>query len=258
MGGARGEHAAAVALAAGHVDDVAAGAAGGDPLVDRQVPAVPVVLLGDVGQRALAGQGERRHAVGLVVAACTPASGSRPRECTRVARAGDPGNRAYGPTDRLSRLMAAPATAERSTTSTSATTTSRPSTTTRSGASTTASSARARSPASSPRRSAARSATTGAASRSAPARATSASTSPLAGVDRRLHRHRHLTRDARRAVEDRGDARASRPPASAPRPPSCRSRTTRSTSSSATRSCTTCPTSTAPSPSSCACSGPAA
>ncbi len=38
----------------------------GDPLVDRQVAPEPVVLLGHVGQRALAGQRQRGHAVGLV------------------------------------------------------------------------------------------------------------------------------------------------------------------------------------------------
>ena len=38
----------------------------GDPLVDDEVAAEPVVLLRHVGQRALAGQLERRHARGLV------------------------------------------------------------------------------------------------------------------------------------------------------------------------------------------------
>src|SRR5919199_470515 len=40
--------------------------AGGDPLVDRQVAAEPVVLLGDVGQRPLARQVQGRDAGGLV------------------------------------------------------------------------------------------------------------------------------------------------------------------------------------------------
>ena len=38
----------------------------GDPLVDDEMAAVPVVLLRHVRQRALAGQRQRRHAVGLV------------------------------------------------------------------------------------------------------------------------------------------------------------------------------------------------
>ena len=56
------EHVGAVALAAGHVDDAQAADARGDPLVDDEVAAEPVVLLGHVGQRALAGQLERRDA----------------------------------------------------------------------------------------------------------------------------------------------------------------------------------------------------
>ena len=59
------QHVHPVALAAGHVDHVAALAALGHPLVDGQVAAEPVVLGGHVGQRALAGQLERRHALGL-------------------------------------------------------------------------------------------------------------------------------------------------------------------------------------------------
>jgi hypothetical protein len=55
----------AVALAAGHVDHVAAGAALGDPLVHREVAAEPVVLGGHVGKRPLARQLERRDALGL-------------------------------------------------------------------------------------------------------------------------------------------------------------------------------------------------
>ena len=65
VAGAPGEHVHPVALSAGHVDDVAARAALGDPLVHRQVAAEPVVLGGHVGERALAGQLERRHALGL-------------------------------------------------------------------------------------------------------------------------------------------------------------------------------------------------
>ena len=42
------------------------GHARGDPFVDRQMAAEPVVLLGHVGQRALPGQRQRRHALGLV------------------------------------------------------------------------------------------------------------------------------------------------------------------------------------------------
>ncbi len=36
-----------------------------DPLVDDEMAAVPVVLLGDVGEGPLAGQLQRRHALGL-------------------------------------------------------------------------------------------------------------------------------------------------------------------------------------------------
>ena len=64
-GGAR-EDVRAVALAARHVDHALAPHALGDPLVDDEMAPVPVVLLGDVGERPLAGQGERRHALGLV------------------------------------------------------------------------------------------------------------------------------------------------------------------------------------------------
>ncbi len=55
-----------VPLAAGHVDDPPAGHLPGDPLVDDQMAPVPVVLLRHVGQRPLAGQRQRRHAIGLV------------------------------------------------------------------------------------------------------------------------------------------------------------------------------------------------
>jgi hypothetical protein len=65
-GGGAGEDVGAVALAAGHIEDPQTGGAGGDPLVDDEVAPVPVVLLGQVGQRALAGQRQRRHARRLV------------------------------------------------------------------------------------------------------------------------------------------------------------------------------------------------
>jgi hypothetical protein len=60
------QHVGAVTLAAGHVDHLQAGHAGGDPFVDDQMPAKPVVLLRHVRERALAGQGQRGNAVGLV------------------------------------------------------------------------------------------------------------------------------------------------------------------------------------------------
>ena len=60
------QHAAAIALAAGHVDDLQPRDPVANPLVDDQVALVPVVLLWHVGQRALAGEGQRRDAVGLV------------------------------------------------------------------------------------------------------------------------------------------------------------------------------------------------
>jgi hypothetical protein len=50
------QHLDPIALAAGHVDHLAARAALGHPLVDGEVAAEPVVLGGHVGQRALAGQ----------------------------------------------------------------------------------------------------------------------------------------------------------------------------------------------------------
>ena len=56
----------AVPLPAGHVDHPVADRARADPLVDDEVATKPVVLLGDVGQRALAGEAERRDALGLV------------------------------------------------------------------------------------------------------------------------------------------------------------------------------------------------
>ena len=62
----RASTAAAVALAAREVDDLAAVHALRDPLVDHEVALVPVVLLGHVGQRALAGQVQRRDAGRLV------------------------------------------------------------------------------------------------------------------------------------------------------------------------------------------------
>jgi hypothetical protein len=64
--GAAGQHLAAVALAARHVHDVEAGASLRHPLVDGLVAAKPVVLGRDVGQRALAGERQRRHARRLV------------------------------------------------------------------------------------------------------------------------------------------------------------------------------------------------
>ena len=60
------EHGGAVALAAREVDDLAPVGALRDPLVDHQVAAVPVVLFGDVGERALAGQVQGRDAGRLV------------------------------------------------------------------------------------------------------------------------------------------------------------------------------------------------
>ena len=63
--GAR-QHVGAVALAARHVDDAQPAHLCGDPLVDDEVAGEPVVLLGHVGQRALAGQRQRRDAGRLV------------------------------------------------------------------------------------------------------------------------------------------------------------------------------------------------
>ena len=79
------QHRAAVALAAGEVDDAAAVRARRDPLVDDEVAAVPVVLLRHVGQRALAREVERRDARRAgragrrARAPCAGANRSRPR-----------------------------------------------------------------------------------------------------------------------------------------------------------------------------------
>jgi hypothetical protein len=67
LGGPPGQQVGAVALAAGEVDDPQPLAARGDPLVDGHVPPVPVVLLGNVRQRPLAGQFEGRDALRLVL-----------------------------------------------------------------------------------------------------------------------------------------------------------------------------------------------
>jgi hypothetical protein len=61
-----GQDRRSVALAGGEVDDAPAVGARRDPLVDDEVPPEPVVLLGDVGQRPLARERERRHARRLV------------------------------------------------------------------------------------------------------------------------------------------------------------------------------------------------
>jgi hypothetical protein len=63
---ARGEHGRAVALAARHVDHAEARDLPGHPLVDGEVAAEPVVLLGDVRERALAVERERRDSGRLV------------------------------------------------------------------------------------------------------------------------------------------------------------------------------------------------
>ncbi len=60
------EQGRAVPLAAGQVDHAPPVRPRGDPLVDREVAAEPVVLLRHVRQRALAGERERWHAVGLI------------------------------------------------------------------------------------------------------------------------------------------------------------------------------------------------
>ncbi len=61
-----GERGRAVALSAGEVGNIKARHAVGDPLVHRKVAPVPVILLWEVRQGALAGQLERRHMVGLI------------------------------------------------------------------------------------------------------------------------------------------------------------------------------------------------
>jgi hypothetical protein len=61
-----GQQVRAIALATGHVDDAQAAHLAADPLVHDEVPLEPVVLLGNVGQRALAGELQRRHAGRLI------------------------------------------------------------------------------------------------------------------------------------------------------------------------------------------------
>jgi hypothetical protein len=56
----------AVALAAGEIRNAEATRTLGDPLVHGQVAPVPIVLLGDVREGALAGERKWRHAFGLV------------------------------------------------------------------------------------------------------------------------------------------------------------------------------------------------
>jgi hypothetical protein len=60
------EHVSAIALAAGHVDNAQTAHAGGDPFVDDEVAAEPVVLLWHVWKRALAGERQRRHPLRLI------------------------------------------------------------------------------------------------------------------------------------------------------------------------------------------------
>ena len=66
-GGVTGQHIGPVALAARHVEHDRTGNPRGDPFVHRQMPAIPVVLGGDVGERALTVQLERRDSRGLVL-----------------------------------------------------------------------------------------------------------------------------------------------------------------------------------------------
>ena len=67
VGRRSGEHVGAVALSTGEIGDPEATHPSRDPLVHGQVPAKPVVLLGNVGQRALPREGKRRDAGGLVL-----------------------------------------------------------------------------------------------------------------------------------------------------------------------------------------------
>ena len=61
------QHRGPVALAAAHVEDPHAAHTRGNPLVHHEMPPVPVVLVRNVGKRALAGQRQRRHARRLVL-----------------------------------------------------------------------------------------------------------------------------------------------------------------------------------------------
>ena len=107
--GAAGEHVAAVALPAREVDHAAAVRARRDPLVDDEVAPEPVVLLRHVRQRALPGEVERRHALGLVAldvelgrhGARTVASGGHGPRCRDRA-----GSRADGVRERQRPLPA--------------------------------------------------------------------------------------------------------------------------------------------------------
>ena len=231
---AGGQDVGAVALAAGHVDHVEPAAALGDPLVDREVAAVPVVLLGQVGQGPLARQRERRHALGLIRAGRTRRSASRLRSVWRPpvplrfpahGRArdsrGDPRGQRPLPRPRGRALRrqvghrlrrARPAAGDREA----------------------AQGARAARPR--PLRARARDRRRHRLLRPQPR---------ARRRDRRVHGERHLARACsacwRRPAGYLGDRRRRRPAAT---PRGCRSTTTPSTSSSATRSSTTCPTST--------------
>ena len=79
----------AVALAAGEIDDLEPADPGGDPLVDGEMPPEPVVLRGNVGQRSLAGQLERRHTGRLI--------------CLQDRIIGSPGPYSSAPCQRLPR-----------------------------------------------------------------------------------------------------------------------------------------------------------
>ncbi len=204
----------------------------GDPLVDDQVAPVPVVLLGHVGQRALAGQRQRRHArrAGCAggtlrprrrvrapehraAARCRPPRPPRPEHIKDVNTryhdaAADEYDAKWGIDFGADRPAAGAAEAGQG----------------------------------------ARRAATGAASATALEIGSGTGYFSLnllqLGAIERLDRDRHLAGHAARLAAHRRGARAGGRDRRRPRPRSCPSRTRASTSSSATPSSTTSPTST--------------
>ena len=225
----------AVALAARHVHHVEPCDALRDPAVDGEVALEPVVLLGDVRQRPLAGERQRRDALRLVLlrvfgfclqsggeySRAPPSDGPRhhrqdPRRQHPLPRPGGRRlRREVGHRLRRGRPGAGDGEAGE-----------------------------------------------GARRRARPLRARARdrrrhrllhAQSAARRGDRRGRRDRHLAGDARDDVLVRRAARPRRRARSGARPTSCRSPTSRSTSCSATPCCTTCPTSRPRSPSSAAC-----
>ena len=233
-------------------------AARGDPLVDDQMAAIPVVLLRHVGQRALAGQRQRGHPVRLI--ALEEDRGWSELKRWHLSVGSSPrGGGAI--TAREYMVRPVPPSSERRgdpRRRTPATTTWRPATTTPSGASTSASSgmsqvtAKLRKALGSEPGHYPRSLEIGA--------GTGYFTLNLlrAGLIGAGHLQRHLAGNAGDPAPPTRTSWGSRSAPSRPTPSTCRSPTRASIWCSATPCCTTSPTCSAPSPSSSGCSRRAA